>query len=54
SDTEGSGEVSVHRDGRRTDGTWKGTETAGPMTFTDADGQPIALHPGRTWVTLQG
>lgn len=54
SDTVGSGEVSVYRDGRRVDGTWKRTATAGPMTFTDADGQPIVLHPGQTWVTLQG
>ena len=42
------------RDGRRIDGTWRRTKTAGPMTFTDADGRPIALHPGQTWVTLQG
>ena len=54
SDTKGSGKVSVYRDGRRIDGTWKRTATAGPMTFTDAKGQPIALHPGQTWVTLQG
>ena len=54
SDTVGSGKVSVYRDGRRIDGTWRRTKTAGPMTFTDADGRPIALHPGQTWVTLQG
>ena len=54
SDTVGTGKVSVYRDGRRVDGTWRRTKAAGPMTFTDADGRPIALHPGRTWVTLQG
>ncbi|HEY0237473.1 MAG TPA: DUF3048 domain-containing protein [Friedmanniella sp.] len=54
SDTKGSGKVSVYRDGRRIDGTWSRTKTAGPMTFTDAAGQPIALAPGQTWVTLQG
>ena len=54
SDTKGSGRVSVYRDGRRIDGTWRRTDTAGPMTFTAADGRPIALHPGQTWVTLQG
>jgi Protein of unknown function (DUF3048) N-terminal domain/Protein of unknown function (DUF3048) C-terminal domain len=54
SDTKGSGKVSVYRDGRRIDGTWKRTKTAGPMTFTAKDGKPIALKPGQTWVTLQG
>jgi hypothetical protein len=54
SDTKGSGKVSVYRDGRRIDGTWKRIKTGGPMTFTDAEGRPIALHPGQTWVTLQG
>lgn len=54
SDTKGSGQVSVYRDGRRLDGTWRRSETAGPMTFTDDEGRPIALHPGQTWVTLQG
>ncbi len=54
SDTKGSGKVSVYRDGRRVDGTWKRVKTGGPMTFTDADGKAIALKPGKTWVTLQG
>ena len=54
SDTKGSGKVSVYRDGRRVDGTWKRVKTGGPMTFTDHDGQAIALKPGQTWVTLQG
>ena len=54
SDTVGSGKVSVYRDGHRVDGTWTRKKTSGPMTFTDADGEPIALHPGQTWVTLQG
>lgn len=54
SDTKGSGKVNVYRDGRRIDGTWRRTATAGPMTFTAADGTPIALKPGQTWLTLQG
>ena len=45
---------SVTFDGRRIDGTWRRTKTAGPLTFTDAHGTPIALRPGQTWVTLQG
>lgn len=54
SDTVGSGKVRVYRDGRRIDGSWRRAKAAGPMTLTGADGQPIALHPGQTWVTLQG
>lgn len=54
SDTKGAGPVSVYRDGHRVDGTWRRVQTGGPMTFTDRDGKAIALHPGQTWVTLQG
>lgn len=54
SDTTGSGQVTVYRDGHRINGTWKRARTAAPMTFTDTNGRPIALRPGQTWVTLQG
>jgi hypothetical protein len=44
----GEGRVSVFRDGQRYDGTWTATRDTGPR-FTDDNGQPIKLAPGRTW-----
>ena len=54
SDTVGRGKVTVHRDGRRIEGTWARSAPGKPLTFTDPEGDPIALRPGQTWVTLQG
>lgn len=54
SDTVGRGKVTVYRDGRRVEGTWARAAAGKPLTFTDAEGEPIALRPGQTWVTLQG
>ncbi len=33
-------------------GTWKKDNVAGRTTYTDAEGKPILLTPGRTWVVL--
>ncbi|MVA75741.1 DUF3048 domain-containing protein [Auraticoccus sp. F435] len=54
SDTTGSGEVSISREGRTVTGTWEREDVDEPMTFTDEDGEPILLRPGRTWLVLQG
>ncbi len=48
----GSGNVSIFRNGKRIDGTWSRASATSPTTFTGADGQPIALQPGGTWVVL--
>ncbi len=48
----GSGQVSVFRNGKRVDGTWSRASATAPTAFTGADGQPIALAPGGTWVVL--
>jgi hypothetical protein len=44
----GEGRVSVFRDGQRHDGTWTASRDT-PPRFTDEDGKPIKLAPGRTW-----
>jgi hypothetical protein len=51
--TTGSGAVKIFQDGTVTEGTWKreGNET---YKFTDANGKPIALDAGQTWVTAVG
>ena len=34
------------------EGTWKRTEDTLPATYTDYDGNPIPLTPGKTWVCI--
>jgi Protein of unknown function (DUF3048) N-terminal domain/Protein of unknown function (DUF3048) C-terminal domain len=50
--TEGTGEVFVFSGGKVVRGTWTRDDRLKPFTFTGADGKPIALAPGRTWVEL--
>ena len=47
----GSGRAAVFRDGKRLDGTWTANNTA-PPRFTAADGTPIKLAPGNTWIQV--
>jgi len=54
SDTVGKGAVTIYRDGRKMAGQWERTKASGPLRFTDESGDPIALKPGQTWVTLAG
>lgn len=49
--TTGTGRAVVYLDGRRIDGTWRRDTPTSPFTL-EADGQPILLTPGRTWVEL--
>lgn len=48
----GSGEAWVLTDGGIVVGRWTKTALDAPATYTDVDGNPIALTPGRTWVAL--
>jgi hypothetical protein len=50
--TVGSGKVLVFSDGRVVSGTWSRPSADKPTTYTAADGTPILLTPGRTWVAL--
>jgi hypothetical protein len=54
SDTVGSGQVVIYRDGRKIVGTWKRSKVSGALRFRNADGELIALKPGKTWVALKG
>lgn len=49
--TVGSGRAVVYLDGRRIEGTWRRDTATSPFAL-EADGQPILLTPGRTWVEL--
>jgi len=49
----GSGRAWVLRDGAMATGTWRRAAGASsPVQVLGADGKPIPLHPGRTWIEL--
>ena len=47
-----SGQALVFRNGVEIPGTWHRASLGETTQFVDAQGQPIALHPGTTWVEL--
>ncbi len=51
--TEGQ-EGLLFRDGKAWDITWKATAQDAPLQFFDKAGNPIALKPGNTWITIFG
>lgn len=48
--TIGNGDAWVFSGGKLIKGKWSRAARTAPTTFTDANGQPIKLTPGRTWV----
>jgi hypothetical protein len=48
----GSGQMYVFQDGGVTQGTWVKASTNEQFQFTDANGVPIELDAGQTWITL--
>ncbi len=50
--TVGSGPLYVFSDGKVVAGRWQRDDGLQPWEFVDADGEPIALRPGNTWVEL--
>ena len=48
----GTGRVQLLRDGKVITGTWSKPSRGDVTQFTTADGKPLLLHPGRTWVEL--
>jgi len=49
--TVGDGQVFIFQDGGVTQGTWEKSSKNKQISFTDADGKPIKLNPGQTWIT---
>ncbi|MEX1008166.1 MAG: DUF3048 domain-containing protein [Acidimicrobiia bacterium] len=50
--TVGEGDVWVFTDGRVRTGRWIRPDREQPAHYVDANGQPILLRPGRTWVEI--
>ncbi|KGM08868.1 DUF3048 domain-containing protein [Cellulomonas bogoriensis] len=51
-DLVGSGPVTVATGGRTVRGTWSKEGLDAPLELFDAEGDPLLLAPGRTWVEL--
>ena len=50
--TVGEGDAWVFTDGKVILGHWSRPDASQPAVLTDADGQPVLLTPGRTWIEL--
>jgi hypothetical protein len=50
--TVGEGEAWIFTDGKVVKGKWSRPDPGQPATYTDANGRPVKLTPGRTWVEL--
>jgi hypothetical protein len=50
--TLGSGPVYVFSNGQVVAGRWERNLAVGPIRLVDADGEPIPLTPGNTWIEL--
>jgi len=48
----GGGRITVFAAGRRFDGTWRRPDSSQRTVFTDAEGRPIQLPPGRVWISV--
>lgn len=49
--TIGSGPATVFQNGTVTEGTWRKTDRTTPLELLDANGQPISLVRGQTWIS---
>ena len=47
----GSGNAYVFQNGTLTVGTWNKPSRTGSLSFSAANGQPLPLDPGQTWIT---
>lgn len=50
--TIGEGPIYVFSDGQLIEGTWKREFSLFPIEFLTADGDPLLLQPGNTWIEL--
>ncbi|HZD69586.1 MAG TPA: DUF3048 domain-containing protein [Actinomycetes bacterium] len=48
----GTGRVWIMRDGKVVEGTWRRVGVGSPVELVGADGKPLPLRPGRTWIEL--
>lgn len=49
--TTGNGKAYIFQDGGMTEGVWEKADSKSPLRLGDANGSPLAINPGQTWVT---
>ena len=49
--TTGNGKAYIFQDGTVTIGMWEKKSSKDPLVLGDANGSPLAINPGQTWVT---
>lgn len=52
--TLGSGKAYIFQDGSVTEGVWQKSDNKGQFVFGDANGAPIGLNAGQTWISIVG
>ncbi|MEO8862964.1 MAG: DUF3048 domain-containing protein, partial [Candidatus Saccharimonadales bacterium] len=52
--TLGSGKAYIFQDGGVTEGTWSKASDKEQIVFGNANGSPLALNPGNTWISVVG
>jgi hypothetical protein len=50
--TTGSGRAYIFQDGTATVGTWSKAGSKDQLLIGDANGSPLALNAGQTWITV--
>lgn len=50
--SEGAGRVVLFQNGHILRGRWAKVSTSSPLSFTRADGRPMTLVPGQTWIEV--
>ncbi len=50
----GSGKAYIFQDGNVIEGIWEKTAGNSQIRFGDANGSPLAINPGQTWITAVG
>lgn len=51
-ETIGNGKAFIFQDGAVTEGTWEKKGMKDPLRLGDANGSPVAINAGQTWVTV--
>ncbi|MDB5186056.1 MAG: hypothetical protein JWL85_579 [Candidatus Saccharibacteria bacterium] len=52
--THGSGKAFIFQDGTVVEGIWEKTDRKSQIRFGDANGAPLALNRGNTWISVVG
>lgn len=52
--TIGNGKAFIFQDGNVTEGIWEKASSKDPIKLGDANGSPLGINPGQTWISVVG